>query len=153
MRSANVAPFDRSLAGLRKRKQTAKPWKEESAGETIPLQHNADEEHDKHISPGQVPSHNHAEGPKETGKTKEASPQNKQCIKVNQGTKQQSDTSRGEEPKSDEADRLVLVYYKPPDVKHNGIAFALAQGTSTVEEIREAFSSTRLGREATYSRQ
>ena len=69
---------------------------------------------------------------------------------MNQGTKQQSDIARGEEPKSDEADRLVLVYYKPLEVKYNGIAFALVHGTSTVEEVREAFRSTRIGREATY---
>ena len=63
---------------------------------------------------------------------------------MNKGTKQQSDIARGEEQNSYEVDRPMLVYYKPADVKHNEITFALAQGTSTL------FRSTSLGHEATY---
>ena len=42
----------------------------------------------------------------------------------------------------------MLVYYKLPETKSSGVAFALVHETSSVEDVRNAFRATRKGGEA-----
>ena len=81
-------------------------------------------------------------------KPKEGSPSKKPSRKANQTANQHDDIGKGEEPKREETGKLVLVYYKPPETKSSGVAFALVHETSSVEDVRNACRATREGGEA-----